>query len=392
MFVRHPVASRIGQGTHTQGKEARRGAPLLTARRALSEMAHGQEDIPRRYPGPTFDDEALAEDLLASERDGKVHVPTFARRTLARLQKVGLLHTPDDEPLVNARRVQWDKEGKVQDLWIRFDTHRTHAGYMAVEVVDAPRSDPAILAAMTALISQPVDFEQFLEAKRFLHSQDYKVRQKKIEDTHRKISEGQAVSSSEFEEYFRLLLEDWAMKERQEPLRYILPLIRYYKPEAAHYSKEEYSELLKQTCSYVADFLESLRRLQAFLEYGTPNRNLRPVIQKPKRDVRAAVLHDVEGLTYLEIGRRMKLPDPPDLEIKGENQTVRKMVNRGREILEKAFGEEGWQERVESMKAEKASWRSLSKEEQDRETDVEMEALLRGISIEEARRRSERRR
>lgn len=67
------------------------------------------------------------------------------------------------------------------------------------------------------------------------------------------------------------------------------------------------------------------------------------------------------------------------------------MVKRGRDLLRAAFGEGEWRERVENMKAEKARWWSLTKEQRDEETDVEMTALDLDISIEEARRRIERR-
>ncbi len=60
--------------------------------------------------------------------------------------------------------------------------------------------------------------------------------------------------------------------------------------------------------------------------------------------------------------------------------------------MEEAFGKEGWRERAEAMKAEMARWRSLSKEERDKEEDLEMTASTLGIPIEEARRRAERRR
>jgi hypothetical protein len=83
--------------------------------------------------------------------------------------------------------------------------------------------------------------------------------------------------------------------------------------------------------------------------------------------VRAAVLHDVEGMSYTNVGERLKVPLPPDFEIKGEHQTVRKMVGRGRSILETAFGEEGWRKRIEDMKAEKKRWDSLSPEERRKE-------------------------
>jgi hypothetical protein len=183
-----------------------------------------------------------------------------------------------------------------------------------------------------------------------------------------------------------------ALEAKIEPLRhlgYLLPLVRYYKPEFENCSREEQQDLLKKTCDYTIDFLESLRKLQAFLEYGTPNRKLAPAIREPNRDVRAAILHDVNGFNYRQIGERMGIPVPPDFEIKGEHQTVRKMVERGHRLLEGAFGKEGWRERAKAMKNHKEWWQSLSEDEEYNEYQVESTALVLGISIEEVRRRVE---
>jgi hypothetical protein len=90
---------------------------------------------------------------------------------LTRLSKVGLLHRPDAEPLANVRRVKLDKG---QELWIRFDAHRDDLqGYTAVEVVDTPRSDTAILAAMTAWLAQPIDLKRIPKATQYVLSGAY---------------------------------------------------------------------------------------------------------------------------------------------------------------------------------------------------------------------------
>jgi hypothetical protein len=141
-----------------------------------------RQDAAKRYPyDPDEDrddyDEAL-DYLRASRKNSKPHIPTFARRMLERLTEVGLLHMTDTEPPVNVRKGKLDKE---QDLWIRFDTHRVEdKGYMAVEAVDAPRSDKAILAAMIAWLAQPIDFERLLEASQFILSGAYMGEMKRI--------------------------------------------------------------------------------------------------------------------------------------------------------------------------------------------------------------------
>jgi transposase len=238
---------------------------------------------------------------------------------------------------------------------------------------------------MVAWLARPIDFEQVLEAQRFLHSPEKKAQEEKMEALDQRIHGAQDVS-------LEACVEIWKSSEyiqaKLSPLKhmeYISPLLCYYKP-GMRCSPRELEDLLEKTCYHINDFLESLRKLQAFLEYGTPNRKLRPAIKEPNREVRAAILHDVNGLNYREIGERMQIPLPPDFEIKGEHQTVRKMVERGQRILEDAFGKEGWRERVEAMKTEKAWWQSLSAEEEYNEYEVERTALHFGIPIEEARR------
>jgi hypothetical protein len=99
-----------------------------------------------------------------------------------------------------------------------------------------------------------------------------------------------------------------------------------------------------------------------------------------RRDVKAAVLKDVDGLTYREVAEELGVPLPVDFLVKGDHPAVRRMVIRGRMVLESALGEEGWLSQIEAMKAEAARWRSLS--EVRREAEAEAEAL--GIPYEEA--------
>ena len=67
---------------------------------------------------------------------------------------------------------------------------------MAVEVVDAPRSDAAILAAMIAWLAQPIDVESLLEAQRFRVSPAKKAQDQNIEASMKKITEGQEPSTT----------------------------------------------------------------------------------------------------------------------------------------------------------------------------------------------------
>jgi hypothetical protein len=364
-------------------REGGKARTVLLISTALLIMDQGRHNTSRRYPYDNLAesgdyDEAL-EELNASKKDGEPHIPTFARNTLERLRDLGLLHRIDADAPVNVRKA---KVGKEQVVWIRFDTHRDeHRGYTAVEVVDAPRSDTAILAAMMAWLAQPIDFDRLLESLRFFTSGAYEAEKKRIRESIGMTSQGlpRITGSENTEEDYaaalKALVELDDKRKLLEPLDYLLPLIRYYRPDFDGRSPEEQQELIEKTCGYVNDFLSSLLKLRGFLEYGAPDqKKLTPAIKEPARDVRAAVLYDVDELSYREIGERMRV-SPPDLGIKGENQTVRKMADRGRRILEEAFGKEGWRKRAEKMKAERAWWQSLSDEQRDAILEEEASAF-----------------
>ena len=103
------------------------------------------------------------------------------------------------------------------------------------------------------------------------------------------------------------------------------------------------------------------------------------------KDVAAAVLRDVDGLTNREIGERLSVPLPTDFRIKADHPTVRKMVRRGRKSLKAALGEDGWKEQVQRMKTELERWRLKS--EIQREAELEAEAV--GVAYDEVLRRLE---
>jgi len=71
------------------------------------------------------------------------------------------------------------------------------------------------------------------------------------------------------------------------------------------------------------------------------------------------------------------------------------MVNRGRSLLKRALGKEGWQEHIKAMKAEAKRWNALDEIEQSAESmsehsGIPYEEALR-IEKEEAARMQERR-
>src|SRR5215217_6764783 len=165
---------------------------LQSFRLRITIMDHERDDNTERYAydslveGDVFFDEAL-DVLRASRKDGKPHIPTFSQNMLKLLKAVGLLHRTDSEPPVNVRIAKMDK-GQV--VWIRYDTLRDkRRGYMAVEVMDTPRSDRAILAAMAAWPGRHVDPEQLSDGIRLVLSGHYTAQMKKAATALRRVED-----------------------------------------------------------------------------------------------------------------------------------------------------------------------------------------------------------
>ena len=101
------------------------------------------------------------------------------------------------------------------------------------------------------------------------------------------------------------------------------------------------------------------------------------------RDIKAAILRDVDGLTNRQIAQALCIDTPSDFPIKGDHPTVRKMVRRGRSVLVAALSEEGWQAQAQAMKDEANRWHARS--EIQRRAELEAEAL--GVPFDEVLKR-----
>jgi hypothetical protein len=305
--------------------------------------------------------------------DGEPHIPTFARSMLEELSDIGLLHRMDNDPPSNARRVKMEKD---QDVWVRFDTNRDPTeGYKVVKVVDAPRSDAAILAAMIAwLAPEPPVFDEIVKAIEFIPT--YLDVSARTEATSQRIREGEDVTLEEIQCLLRDMLDYKDKAQPAEHLWYIFPLLEYYRPQFKGCSGQEWWDLVKKFCDYAKDFLESLRKLKAFLEYGLPEGKLVPAIKNPQRDVEAAVLKDVHDLTHPHIGELLGMPPSDADQIKGYAQAASDAIERGRRILEGAFAEDGgWKKKAESMRADREWWQSLTEEERDEQYFTHLDTL-----------------
>jgi hypothetical protein len=240
-------------------------------------------------------------------------------------------------------------------VWVRIG-EGSPQGYEVRVLEKRRRTDKAILAALTVLESYPIEVERLRRALPLV--KDFSVQT--LSSMHG-AWEWLRLRGLEIEKGSTLANEDWraAVKEnlrffedlQLRSLWYLVTVLRYYRPGFDTYPREEQDALIIRACSYVNDLLEALRKFNSFLEYGQPDKDLRAGIEDPQQDVDAAVLKDVEGLSYRLIGERLGIPASSSDQIKGGNTTVAKMVKRGRDVLERALADKGgWQKQAELLR------------------------------------------
>jgi hypothetical protein len=192
-----------------------------------------------------------------------------------------------------------------------------------VEVLkDLPRTDVAILTALTNLEARRVDVERLERALSLLKvpMQDYSL----IEGVLATLDEGSEGSSGNLEktdaEEFRKSIADL---QGWRTLEYVVALLRHYRPEFDDLPREEKHGLIVGCCRRVNALLEASRQLGAFLEYGARDRDLRAPLEEVERYVRAAELKDVEGLrasaNRLRSAARPSLPAVADPSFSNES-------------------------------------------------------------------------
>jgi hypothetical protein len=318
---------------------------------------------------------------------GDDEFPEFAEEWLAELNRVGYrgmvpfrFHNPEISwPVPTKEQPDWFltavsvnlgaredayaavPKGSRQVLWLLLNGQRSlKHGYREIRVSDKPiRTDMAIVSALTALEGRSVNVDGLRQS---LEKSDISLDESLyMQNVGR---EGPWPLSGHASSQF---------------LDYVLLLLRHHRPDFSLLSREEKIGLLVHACARTNEFIDALKKLMSFLEYGSPDGRVKPATRAADRDVKAAVLRDVDGLTYREIGEELGIPRPKDLEIKGDYPRVRQMVNRGRKILVLALGEDGWRRHIEAMKAEAKRWNSLSDLEQDVEGWIE-----HGLRYEEA--------
>jgi hypothetical protein len=246
-----------------------------------------------------------------------------------------------------------------QVIRLLLDAERTAQGYRRAKVVVGPsRTEQAYIAAVVALTCDKM--EQASEA--ILLSElirSHNAKEATLKELHDAIAKDPDLKGADLFDSFQV--------------SHLYTLLRYFRPELDHANEEERIALLGRAIGYVKNYLEALRRLTEFLQYGEagPYEGLatKPLTQAAKQ-VRAAELRELvrtkagTPLPYGKIGKLLGEKRKPTQAARSYDRRIKRMVDAGKEILKQALGEQVYRDYMESKRAEIEHWQTLSEDEQ----------------------------
>jgi hypothetical protein len=280
---------------------------------------------------------------------------TQKRKPLTRPIVEDSVNTPSDPSVYPARL----DNGQV--ISVRLDKRRSTDAPVSAHVVDKPDSVVAILAALTILEGDPIDIEQLRKLLPLIDlSHPNGISESVCEAT-------SGLASTDDKALALQLARNFPV----EPARYALALLRYFRLGFDELSEDQKRSLLIGCCERMNRTIAAVRQLTGFLEYGVPGRDQRPAIENPYRDVEAAIMRDVEEATNRKIATLLSVEVSKSARIVGDYSTIQKMVIRGRDILERAFGDAGWRAIAVAAKQERDRRNALTWREKFLEDSAE---------------------
>jgi hypothetical protein len=295
-------------------------------------------------------------------------------------------------------------------MWLKVESQRKGPDqeYKRIEVYDQPlQTDMAIIAAVVASEADPVAPEDFREGRAALLYKYFSlvpVSETPTTETSDDIAPVDALLPAF--RWYASTAEALQRATHTEPklrnattgdeyafLRNIKAfataelLLRHFRPDYDELSMGEQAALIEATCGRLNGFHAALKELTSFVEYGQVNadtrkpKKLKPGIKDARRDIRAALYKHVEGLSNEEIGERQGTGRRGAAqESKRDDSTARTRAGRGTDLLRRAWGQEGSQELIKSIKSDRDRWRELPEGERWLELVAEQIANISGIS------------
>ncbi|MCA1729771.1 MAG: hypothetical protein LC751_10305, partial [Actinobacteria bacterium] len=169
-----------------------------------------------------------------------------------------------------------------------------------------------------------------------------------------------------------------------QSIRYLLSLIRHRRPDFDDYTLREQIFFLDNYRRFINKYLEAQRDHTAFLEYGTPTGNPTRVVELAQKQIKAAVLADVEDCNHLEIANILGVDKPKEYEDNKKSEAeaykgiikipeAEALVRDGRKLLNNALKDAGgWKRRAREIRAEADRYNALSQEEKSMKRQVEL--------------------
>jgi hypothetical protein len=354
------------------------------------------ESLPEDWKSMLDEDPYLARAQAKAEGEGRLKLSTLAPIWLGILSEVGLRgidpstgsppkeeasYHPKAEPLYSyTHPVRLNDSREV--LWLKLNGRRSEQGYRMIQILDTPlKTNMAILAALTALEGRQVDVDALDDTSiegALDTSEEGLTEEEAIVGLTELVTE---LEENELERLASSQIYDDPDLATHVALEFVAALLRHFRPEFDTLPYSERVALLKDGCRRVNELLEGLRKWVRFLEFGAPEKDLRTKLENAARDVRAAELRDIEGLSKREIGKRLGITPPPSDVDRRTNTTAGVAADRGRELLVRALSEEGWRRLIKSKKAEREGFLALSEEER---SVVQLAEHL-GVPVENAR-------
>ena len=186
----------------------------------------------------------------------------------------------------------------------------------------------------------------------------------------------------------RLDYEAWAQGQRWAKVpsvgrapQYLTGMIRRHVPNFDDYTEKQQIDFIVRTQDKIDEIRDSVEALIIHLEYSAPDKHKAlPPLKEQLRDIKAAVFMEVIGSR--RAGELLGIDLPKSDESRNENQTVRKMADRGRQLLHGYFGEIEWKNKVERIRESHQWWERWESLDDPKEQIYALLAKARGTSSE----------